>query len=202
VALYTSARLLRANGWVAQVRALSRDRGWGLDLRVSLVALFGCAWLATRYGTSILIAGFAVGAVVALLGEPRRVAAQLIGVGEGFAIPVFFVHLGTQLDFAALLGSTRALVLAGALASTAIVAHAIAAVIWRQPIAAGLLASAQLGVPSAVVSIGLATNQLSAAQGAAVMAAMLATLAACAVGAARLGHRGALPDASAPIGPT
>jgi Kef-type K+ transport system membrane component KefB len=201
VALYTSARLLRANGWVAQVRALSRDRGWGLDLRVSLLALFACAWLATRYGTSILIAGFAVGAVVALLGEPRRVAAQLVGVGEGFAIPVFFVHLGTQLDFAALVGSTRALVLAGALASAAIVAHAIAAVVWRQPIAAGLLASAQLGVPSAVVSIGLATNQLTAAQGAAVMAAMLATLAACAVGAARLGHRGALPDASAPIGP-
>jgi len=199
VALYMSARLLRTNGWVAHVRRLSRDRGWGLDLRVSLLALFACAWLATRYGTSILIAGFAVGAVVALLGEPRRVAAQLVGVGEGFAIPVFFVHLGAQLDFGALLGSTRALVLAGVLALAAITVHLIAAVIWRQPVAAGLLATAQLGVPSAVVSIGLATKQLTAAQGAAVMAAMTATLGACAIGAARLGHRGALTDASAPL---
>lgn len=140
--------------------------------------------------------------MVALLGEPRRVATQLVGIGEGFAIPVFFVHLGTQLDFGALLGSTNGLVLAAALASAAIAVHAVAALIWRQPIAAGLLASAQLGVPSAVVSIGLATNQLTSAQGAAVMAALLAMLVVCAVGAARLGHRGGLTDASAPIEPT
>lgn len=59
--------------------------------------------------------------------------------------------------------------------------------------------SAQLGVPSAVVSIGLATNQLTAAQGAAVMASLLATLGACAVGGALLGQSGPRTDASAPV---
>jgi Kef-type K+ transport system membrane component KefB len=198
VAMFVLAEVARDRSWVHKLRALSRDRGWGLDLRVSLLGLFTCAWLANRFGTSVLIAGFAVGAVVALLGEPRRVAQQLVGIGEGFAIPLFFVHLGTQIDLGALLRSPRALVLAGALAGVAIAIHVAAALVWRLPLAMGLVGSAQLGVPAAVVSIGLATNQLTAAQGAAVMASLLATLGACAVGGALLGHSGPLTDASAP----
>jgi hypothetical protein len=49
------------------------------------------------------------------------------------------------------------------------------------------------------VSIGLATHQLSGAQGAAVMASMLVTLAACALGAAVLGYHEPLTDASVPV---
>ena len=90
------ARAVRRQAWARRLRVMSHERGWGLDLRVSLLALFVCAWLASRFGTSILIAGFTVGAIVALLGEPRRVAQQLVGLGEGFAIPLFFVHLGAQ----------------------------------------------------------------------------------------------------------
>jgi Kef-type K+ transport system membrane component KefB len=194
------AEIARGRTWVQQMRTLSRDRGWGLDLRISLLALFTCAWLATRFGTSILIAGFAVGTVVALLGEPRRVAQQLVGIGEGFAIPVFFVHLGTQIDLGALLNSPRALALAGAVAGAAIAIHVAAVLIWRLPFGMGLLATAELGVPAAVVSIGLATNQLTPAQGAALMAALLVSLGACAAGGVILGHGRPLTDASAPVG--
>jgi Kef-type K+ transport system membrane component KefB len=196
--LYGLARLVRHRPSVGRVRSLSHERGWGLDLRISLLALFVCAWLATQFGTSILIAGFTVGVVVALLGEPRRVADQLIGVGEGFAIPLFFVHLGAQLDLGALFRSSEALVLAAVLAIVAVGIHLAAGLLWRLPLGSGLLASAQLGVPAAVVSIGLATGQLSAAQGAAVMASLLVTLAACAAGGVLLGHAGPLTDASAP----
>lgn len=189
----------RGRRWVQRLRTLSQERGWGLDLRVSLLALFTCAWLANRFGTSILIAGFAVGGVVAFLGEPRRVALQLVGIGEGFAIPLFFVHLGAQIDVGALLSTRRALALAGVLAAVAIVIHAAAALAWRLPLAMGLIASAQLGVPAAVVSIGLATNQLTAAQGAAVMAAAVISLAACAAGDALRGLARPLTDVSAPI---
>jgi Kef-type K+ transport system membrane component KefB len=192
--------LVRDRSWVLRERRLSRDRGWGLDLRISLLALFACAWLATRFGTSILIAGFAVGMVVAFLGQPRRVAQQLVGIGEGFAVPLFFVHLGAQLDLGALFGSPRALALAGAVGGVAIIIHIASALVWRLPLGMGLLASAQLGVPAAVVSIGLTTKQLTAAQGAAVMASLLLTLGACAVGGFLLGHEGGLTDASAPSG--
>lgn len=201
VLVLVGSRLALRSERVQRVRRLSRDRGWGLDLRVSLVALFTFAWLANRFGSSVLIAGFTVGIVVALLGEPRRVGLQLVGLGEGFAIPLFFVHLGSQIDLRELVRSREALALAGAVAGAAVAVHVLTAVVWRLPIAMGLVASAQLGVPSAIVSIGLGTRQLTAAQGAAVMAALLATLAACAVGATLLGHEGVLTDASAPFGP-
>ena len=199
VTMLLLARFARDRPAVRRMRLLSAERGWGLDLRVSLLALFTCAWLATRFGTSILIAGFAVGTVVALLGEPRRVAQQLVGIGEGFAIPLFFVHLGAQIDLRALLRSSQSLELAAAIAVVAIAIHLIAAIVWRLPVAMGLVGSAQLGVPAAVVSIGLATEQLTAAQGAAVMMALLVTLGACAAGGAMLGHTGSLADASAPV---
>ncbi|MEP7045835.1 MAG: cation:proton antiporter [Ilumatobacteraceae bacterium] len=201
VVLFVLAKSARGRPPVESLRRKSRERGWGLELRVSLLALFACAWLANRFGTSILIAGFAVGTVVALLGEPRRVAQQLVGLGEGFAIPLFFVHLGAQVDLGALVESPRAMALAGALAGTAIVVHLVAALAWRLPLASGLVGSAQLGVPAAVVTIGLATKQITATQGAAVMAASLVTLGACAVGAALLGHVEPLTDASAPVVP-
>ena len=44
------------------------------------------------------------------------------------------------------------------LAAVGIAIHVAAALVWRLPVAMGLLASAQLGVPAAVVSIGLATQ--------------------------------------------
>jgi hypothetical protein len=63
----------------------------------------------------------------------------------------------------------------------------------------GFLASAQIGVPAAVVSIGLATGQLTPAQGAALMAALLVSLGACAAGGVIIGQGPPLTDASAPV---
>ena len=77
----------------------SQQRGWALDLRLSLLVLFGLAALATKFGTSILIAGFAAGMIVALAGEPRRLTQQLVGLAEGFFVPFFFVTLGAKLNF-------------------------------------------------------------------------------------------------------
>ena len=112
---------------------------------------------------------------------------------------MFFVHLGTQIDLGALLHSSRALALAGAVASVGIAIHLVAALIWRLPIGMGFLASAQIGVPAAVVSIGLATGQLTPAQGAALMAALLVSLGACAAGGVIIGQGPPLTDASAPV---
>ncbi|HVV37881.1 MAG TPA: cation:proton antiporter [Acidimicrobiales bacterium] len=197
-ALYVALSSARDSPAVRRLRHLSHDRGWGVDLRVSLLALFVAAWIATRFGTSILVAGFAMGAAVAFVGEPRRVAQQLVGLGEGFAIPVFFVHLGAQLDLRGLLHSPSALRLAVVIAAASLVVHVLASLAWRLPVASGLLSSAQLGVPSAVATIGLQTKQLTATDAAAVMASVLVTLAACALGAALLGNRGQLPDLTAP----
>ena len=78
--------------------------------------LFTLAWIAERFDTSVLIAGFAAGVMVSLLGEPRRVADQLIGLGEGFFVPLFFVVLGARIDLRALVHSRDDLLLFAALA--------------------------------------------------------------------------------------
>ena len=166
-AAYLPLRWLRRTDRVHALRRKSKHRGWALDLRVGLAGLFGLAALATAAGTSILIAGFTAGAVLAAVGEPRRLAQQLVGVAEGFLVPLFFVTLGARLEFGALLGSGKALLLLAGLVVAATTLHVLVAIVLRRPVAVGLLATAALGVPSAVVSIGLAQGVLDAGQAAA-----------------------------------
>jgi hypothetical protein len=78
--------------------------------------------------------------------------------------------------------------------------HAIAALATRQPPAAGLIATAQLGVPAAVVQIGLQEHVITPALGAALTVAALTTLGFCALGTDLLRRR-ATPPASAPPTP-
>ena len=94
--LYGVTRLLDHRPWVRQVRRWSKKRGWALDLRLSLLILFGLAWIAQRSGTSVLIAGFGVGLMVAAIGGPKRLSRQVAGVAQGFMVPLFFVVLGAQ----------------------------------------------------------------------------------------------------------
>jgi Kef-type K+ transport system membrane component KefB len=160
--------------------------------------LFALAAIAVQQHTSVLIAGFAAGAVLALLGEPRRLSWQLIGLGEGFLIPLFFVTLGAKLDLHALVTTPADLLLAAALSVGAVAVHVLAARLLRLPVGTGLLATAQLGVPSAVATLGLATGLLQPGQAAAVLAAVLASLAACAAGASILGHQNGIGGYGAP----
>jgi len=184
----------RSERWRA-VRKMSKRRGWALDLRIGLTVLFALAALATAFGTSILIAGFTAGVVVAATGEPRRLGQQLGGVAEGFLVPLFFVILGARLHFGAMFSSGRALLLFGGLVVLAVVVHAAAALLLRRPVAVGLLGAAALGVPSAIVSIGLAQGVLDAGQAAAVVSAVLVTIAVSAAGGVLLRRRGTTVEA-------
>ena len=172
---------------VEALRHASHRLDWALDLRFSLLVLFTLAWIAERFDTSALLAGFAAGVMVSLLGEPRRVADQLIGLGEGFFVPLFFVVLGARLDLRALVQSRDDLLLFALLAIGTTLVPVTVAAIMRLPLSSGLLAAAAMGVPSAVASLGLATGALRPGQAAAIMgAAALSLLVAC-VGAVRLG---------------
>jgi Kef-type K+ transport system membrane component KefB len=188
---------------VIALREDSRKRGWALDLRLSLAVLFGLAALATKFGTSILIAGFGAGMIVALAGEPRRLTQQLVGLAEGFFVPFFFVSLGARLNFRSLASSRSGIALVGLLAASIIICHVAVAMVMRMPWPAGLLASAQLGLPAGVVSLGLAAGILTAGQGAAIVASALITLAASSVGAILLERRitAAAPPAAASAPP-
>jgi Kef-type K+ transport system membrane component KefB len=172
---------------VEELRDASHHLAWALDLRVWLVVLFTLAWIAERYDTSVLIAGFACGIVISAVGQPRRVADQLIGLGEGFFVPLFFVVLGARIDLRALVHSREDLGLFAALAIATTLVPVVAAMITRLPYTSGLLAGAAFGVPSAIASIGLAAKVLEPGQAAAVVGAAVVSLAATSLGAIRLG---------------
>lgn len=179
-------KVFRTSKSGAYYRELSKKRGWALDLRLSLAVLFGLAWFATKFGTSVLVAGFAAGMIVALIGMPKRFNKQLIGLAEGLFVPIFFVSLGARLDIWDLFGSINNVGLALLVCAATTVTHVIVAKLVKLPISAGLTATVQMGLPAALVSMGLSTGLLTAGQGAALIGAALLTLGICSVGTALL----------------
>jgi len=198
IVVFWAIHVIRRNGIVTTLRDDSKLRGWALDLRLSLVVLFGLAALATRFDTSILIAGFAAGMIVALAGEPRRLTDQMVGLAEGFFVPFFFVSLGAKLNFRSLASSRTNVELMALLAAAIVICHVAVALVMRMPWPAGLLASAQLGLPAGVVSLGLTEHVVTAGQGAAIVAAALITLGISSLGAVLLSRTPAATPTAAP----
>jgi Kef-type K+ transport system membrane component KefB len=176
VAVYVVARRVYRSGWVHRLRKRSKRRHWALDLRMSLLVLFGLSWIAQESGTSVLIAGFATGLLVAALGGPKRLFTQVRGLADGFFVPLFFVVLGARLELSALVDHPSILRLTVALLMLNVAIHVLAAVLTRQRAPAALISTAQLGVPAAAVTLGLQEEVLTAAQGAAIITAALGSL--------------------------
>jgi Kef-type K+ transport system membrane component KefB len=193
--LLGAARALAGHSWPRRVRRLSKQRHWALDLRVSLLVLFLLAWLAQKGGTSILIAGFGAGVMVAVIGGPKRLSTQMRGIADGFFIPLYFVVLGARLDIGGVVGDPTMLALVAALVALNVAIHLLAVALTRHPVAAGLAASAQLGVPAAVASLGLAEHVLSPSAATAIVLAALVSLAVCTVGVQQLVGRDAASGA-------
>ncbi len=200
VALRFAALPLRGRSWVDRARGLSKKRHWSLDLRLSLLILFGLAWLAQKGGTSILIAGFGAGVTVALIGGPKRLSTQVRGVADGFFVPLFFVVLGAELDLSGLFDEPAMIGLAAALVGLNVLIHLLAGLATRKSVPAALAATAQLGVPAAVAALGLSQHVISSVVATAIVASALLSLAVCTVGVQRLGRRGDA-GAAAPAAP-
>ena len=189
LAFFGALTLARRTDWYQWLRRQSKERGWALDLQIALAALIGLAWLAQDTGTSILIAGFGTGVVVAVIGGPERLSLEVRGVATGFLVPLFFVLLGAKLNVRDLFSDPSNLALAGSLAVLNVAVHLGAAAVTRQQLAGGLVAAVELGVPAAVVALGLSENVIDAGQAAAIVTAALVSVAVCAIGATMLEHR-------------
>jgi len=189
-AIIVVGRRLAGRPIVAEARRASRQRRWALQLRLSVLLLLVLAAIADRSGGSLLVAGFAAGIVLRRLGQPTRLALQLSGLANGFFVPAFFVLLGAGLNLRSLVSDPRAIVLAVAIAAAAVVVHLVAAAVAaeKQRVPSGLLASAQLGLPSAAAALGLSTHALSPAVAVALVAGGCLTLIPATTGAILLGR--------------
>jgi hypothetical protein len=88
------------------------------------------------------------------------------------------------LDLRGLFSDAELVAFAAVLVALNVLVHILAARLLRLPRAAGLLATAQLGVPSAIVALGLPLGVLTPPQAAAIVVAALASIAICSLGAA------------------
>ncbi|MEU6579839.1 cation:proton antiporter [Nocardia sp. NPDC046763] len=179
---YFFLRWLEDSGIRHRLHKISEDRQFALELRVSLALLFALGALATRSHVSIMLAGFALGLVVAAIGEPRRVAKQLFAISDGFLAPLFFVWLGARLNLREFGDHPHLILLGLALGAGAVLAHAFMRFLG-QPISLGAIASAQIGVPVAAVTVGTQLHVLKPGEPAALMLGALVTIAAAAWGA-------------------
>jgi Kef-type K+ transport system membrane component KefB len=188
VVILVLAAVARRHDIVRTLRRLSKKNQWALDLRLSLLVLFALAWLATVIGTSILIAGFAVGLMAAWLGGPKRFSRQVTGVAQGLFVPLFFVVLGAKIDLRAIASEPSLVGLAASLVALNLVIRLVVARLTQQPRGAALIATSQLGVPAAVVALGFQEHVISPGVGGAIITAALVTVALTAAGAGLLGR--------------
>ena len=170
-------------GWRQRLHDYSHKNKFALELRFNLLVLFGLAAVALSTHVSIMLAGFALGLVVASIGEPRRLARQLFGITEGFFGPLFFVWLGASLHVRELGAHPKLILLGAALGLGAVLAHCVGRLLG-QPITLAVLSAAQLGVPVAAATIGNEENLLAPGEGSALMLGALLTIASTSIAGA------------------
>ncbi len=196
---WLAARRLFSTPLAERVRYWSKARRWALQLRLSVLLLLFLATISELTQASLLIAGFAAGIVLREFHEPHRLGLQLAGLATGFFVPAFFVLLGASLDLSGLARSASAIQLAVAMAAAATAVHLLAAALaGRAPrLPAGLLASAQLGLPAAAAALGLSTGTLPPPIPAALVAGGVITLVPSSLGAILLARGQQLAGQSA-----
>ncbi len=186
--LFLVLRAAGRRGLRRRLHHFSEKRRFALELRFSLLSLFILCTLATATHVSIMLAGFALGLVVAAVGPPRRLARQLFGITEGFFAPLFFVWLGASLQVREL-GERPGFILLGiGLGVGALLAHCAARALGL-PLTLAVLSAAQLGVPVAAATLGTQQHLLAAGEPSALMLGALLTIASTSIAGMIAGRR-------------
>ncbi len=195
VVVFVLLRAVDRRGWRQRLHHYSHDNELALELRTNLLVLFGLATLAVSTDVSIMLAGFALGLVIAMVGEPRRLARQLFGITEGFFGPLFFVWLGASLQVRELGSQPKYILLGVGLGLGGVLAHC-AGRLLGQPFTFAVMSSTQLGVAVAAATIGTQQHLLAAGEASALMFGSLLTIAATSIA----GVMAARHQAGAPAG--
>ena len=184
---FLGLRAADRSGLRRRVHHFSERREFALELRISLLAVFILASIASATHVSIMLAGFSLGLVATAVGEPRRLARQLFGLTEGFLGPLFFVWMGATLDLRALGSHPQYIGLGLAIGGAAVLCHACLRLLG-QPLVHAVISAAQMGVPIAAVALGVPSRLLRPGESAALLLGALVTLGSATVAAAHSGR--------------
>jgi Kef-type K+ transport system membrane component KefB len=197
VVLFLLLRAVDRTGWLQRLHTYSEKHQLALELRTNLFVLFALAALAVNTHVSIMLAGFALGLVIAAVGEPRRLARQLFGITEGFFSPLFFVWLGASLQVRELGSHPKFILLGIGLGLGAVLTHCVGRLLG-QPLTFAVLSAAQLGVPVAAATIGTEQHLLAAGESSALMFGALLTIASTSIAGALAARGQTVTNADAP----
>jgi len=165
----------KSKNWLNRTHQVSKEDHLGLELRISLALLLLVSALAIHFHASVMIAGFTLGVALASVGVPHRLARQLFAVSDGFFAPLYFVWLGASINIRDTFHSRDTIFLAILLCFGAVITH-IPSALFNQPKRNILLASAQLGIPAAAVTLGTSHGVLNSGQAGAIMLSALITI--------------------------
>lgn len=175
LALYLFLKIADRRGWIRTVHEISKRLDLGLELRISLGVLLLVSAISIHFQSSVLIAGFGIGVVLASVGVPRRLARQLFGISDGFFAPLFFILLGASIDLRATFHNWKTILLVLIMTLGAFLIH-LSAISFGQRPREAIASVAQLGIPAAVVTLGSANGVLTPGQSGAIMFSAVVTL--------------------------
>lgn len=138
-----------------------------LGVRASLALMFVFVVLSGAFGVEAIFGAFFAGVLIsALFREGALLEEKLYGVGYGFFVPIFFLNVGLQFDFAAL-GDLAAVLLLPALLGVAFAVKLIPSLLFlpqygvKKTFAIGMLMSARLSFMIAVASVAVGLGFIS-----------------------------------------
>lgn len=130
-------------------------------VRASLALMFAFVALSAALGVEAILGAFLAGTMISLLfREGALLEEKLYGIGYGFFVPLFFIHLGLTFDYASV-ADKAVLLLLPALLVLAFGIKMIPALLWsvrygaRRVVAIGALTASRLTLMIAAASIGL-----------------------------------------------
>jgi Kef-type K+ transport system membrane component KefB/Trk K+ transport system NAD-binding subunit len=137
------------------------------------------AWvvLAEALGVELILGAFLAGVIAGLISDPNEdsVKDKLDAIGYGFFIPIFFIMVGVEFRFQALLESPQALLLVPILILIAFTVKVLPSWLlklsfsWRETLSGGFLLSSRLSLIIAASSIALGLGLINEAANAAII---------------------------------
>lgn len=142
-----------------------------IRVRGAFALMVGWVVMASAFGVELILGAFLAGAILGFISDEDSTPARekLEAIGYGFFIPVFFIMVGVNFNFSALLGSGEALLLMPILVIGAYLVKIIPTLTlrlhfpWRATLAAGVLLSSRLSLIIAEAAIALDIGAISEA---------------------------------------
>lgn len=158
-----------------------------IRVRGAVVLMIGFVALAEAFGLEAILGAFAAGALLALVDKDKFMThpdfrRKLEAVGYGVFIPVFFVTSGVRFDLDALLDDPANLAMVPVFLAALLVVRGLPALLYRDFVGTrraavgGLLQATSLPFIVTATAIGMELGLMGGAEGAALVAAGLASV--------------------------